>query len=80
MEQQINNSTTPSSLMGKRPTIISVFCVIGFIGVPFILGGLFIPSARDLIIQQYGSSFVPITLFMTLLGLIGLVGYWKMRK
>ncbi len=23
---------------------------------------------------------MPITLFMTLLGLIGLVGYWKMRK
>ena len=80
MEQQINNPMPPSSPLEKRPKLITVFCVLGFIGVPFVLGGLFIPTARDLIIQQYGSSFVPITLFTTLLGFIGLVGYWKMRK
>jgi hypothetical protein len=80
MEQQINNLAQPIPPVKKRPTIITVFCVIGFIGVPFVFGGLLIPSARELLIQQYGFSFVPITVLSSLLGLIGLIGYWKMRK
>jgi len=64
----------------KRPIIITIFCIIGFIGIPITLLGLLIPASRDLIIQQYGFSFVPITIFTTLLGLAGLIGYWMMRK
>ncbi|MBU2218893.1 hypothetical protein KKG15_00105 [Patescibacteria group bacterium] len=80
MEQQIDNSTQQNSLLGKRPKLITVFCIIGFIGVSFILAGLFMPTARQLLIQQYGVLFIPVTLLTTSLGLIGLIGYWKMRK
>jgi len=97
MEQQINNSTQPSSLQGKRPILITILCILGFLGVGFPLisdgpfksivrdvifqqgGPSYVPTTRELIIQQY-SSFIPILIFTTLLGLIGLVGYWKMRK
>ena len=78
MEQQ--NILQPNSPTAKRPKIITVFCIIGFIGAPFVFEGLLIPSARELLIQQYGIFFVPITLLSSLLGLIGLIGYWKMRK
>ncbi|SRR5216684_6572167 len=77
---QSNMPLVPSALPAKRPTLITVLCIIGFIGVPVVLAALVIPTARDLLIQQYGVPFVPITLFLGVLGFAGLVGYWKMRK
>ncbi|MBI4125425.1 MAG: hypothetical protein HY609_02315 [Deltaproteobacteria bacterium] len=80
MEQQNNTLSQLVISVAKRPTIITVFCIIGFIGTPFVFGGLLIPSARTFLIQQYGLLFVPITILSSLLGLIGLIGCWKMRK
>jgi hypothetical protein len=64
----------------ERPIIITIFCILGFIGVPLTFLGLVIPSSRELFIQQYGFSFIPTTMMITALGLIGLIGYWRMRK
>ncbi|MFH1170450.1 MAG: hypothetical protein V1704_02735 [Candidatus Vogelbacteria bacterium] len=80
MEPTKNGNLVQSAPLINRPTIITIICVFGFVAVLFILSSLFMSSARLEITQQYGSTFLPITIFTTLLGLIGLVGYWKMRK
>lgn len=64
----------------KRPIIITIFCILGFIFIPITLLGLILPASRDLIIQQYGFSFVLITAFTALLGLAGFIGLWMMRR
>lgn len=64
----------------KRPLLITIFCVIGFIGSLFVAAGLLIPSARQMLEQQYGVSFLFVTFIVLVLGLTGLIGIWMMRK
>ena len=64
----------------KRPIIITIFCIMGFLAVPFIIAGFLIPSGRNFLIQQYGFSFILIANLLSILSLAGLIGYWKMRK
>lgn len=63
----------------KRPVIITIVCVFGFIGVLLNFLGIIITKSRDLLIQEYGVFFIFITALVSLLGLIGFVGYWLMR-
>jgi hypothetical protein len=50
----------------KRPAIITIICILGFLGALMMLLTLLNPSARTQMIQETG--------------VIGLVGYWKMKR
>lgn len=65
---------------GKRPLLVTIFCILGFIAVPIVLFGMLVPSVRDVLIQRHGVLYVPITLLTTILALAGLIGYWTMKK
>jgi hypothetical protein len=80
MEQQFNNSIPQSTLPEKRPILISALCIFGFLSFLFSMSWFFIPFARNSMIQAYGVVFVPVSLLIYILGLIGFIGYWKMKK
>ncbi len=65
------NDTPPQ----KRPTPITVVCIIGFIGstlsIPFIFSDL---------AQEIGSWYPPLLAFASAVGLSCMVGLWKMKK
>ena len=63
-----------------RPIILTILCLLGFMGVPIVIGGVLIPTTQMMFTQQYGGSFVPVTLLLSLAGLTGLIGIWKMRR
>ena len=42
----------------KRPIILTILCLLGFMGVPIVIGGVLIPTTRMMFTQQYGDSFV----------------------
>ena len=72
----------PISESRKRPTIITVFCVIGFIS-GFISLGLTLLSSRDFngfSVETYGAWYMPFVVVNMILYLVSVVGYWKMRK
>jgi hypothetical protein len=64
----------------KRPLLITIFCIVGFIGAVFVALGLFIPAISQSLAQQYGASFIVVTFISLVLGLAGLIGMWLMRK
>ena len=71
---------------GKRPLLITIFCILGFI-VVFItlIYFLIISGSTSAVpifpINLYGGVFYPFPIiFFPLCGLAGLIGYWKMRK
>ncbi|MBI3632540.1 MAG: hypothetical protein HY225_03765 [Candidatus Vogelbacteria bacterium] len=68
------------SEQGKRSSLITILCVLGFIGELISLLVLSNPYMRDLIMKQNGFFPYQVDLFRSLLGLIGLIGYWKMHK
>jgi hypothetical protein len=51
-----------------------------FLGAVFMLLGFLMPSARDQLARLYGPTFLPVTGLILVLGVTGLVGYWRMRK
>lgn len=59
----------------KRPTSITVICIIGFIGAVFALAMIFSPRA-----QQIGSWYPPYLAFSAIIGLVCMLGLWTMRK
>ena len=59
----------------KRPTTITVICIIGFAGTALIIPLIFSPVAR-----QIGSWYPPYLAFSAAAGFICMVGLWKMRK
>ena len=76
MEHNENNNSSQ-----KRPLIITIICIIGFISAPlFILRLLFIPEVATKLTEIYGKQFVPATILLAVIGLIALIGFWKMRK
>jgi len=64
----------------QRPTLITVFCVLGFIGIPIMLLSIAIPEVRNQMIQQYGNLVMLNLIVSSILGTIGLVGLWQMKK
>ena len=59
----------------KRPTSITVICVIGFIGALITVPLIFSP-----IVQQIGDWYPPYLGFSAVLGLACMVGLWMMKK
>jgi hypothetical protein len=66
------NETTEKA---KRPTSITVICVIGFVGALISLPLIFSPIA-----QQIGSWYPPYLGFSSVVGLVCMVGLWTMKK
>jgi len=63
------------ALKSKRPTSITVICVLGFIGAAFSIPLIFSDVAR-----QLGSWYPPFLGLMSALGLACMIGLWKMKK
>lgn len=59
----------------KRPTSITVICVIGFVGALISLPLIFSPIA-----QQIGSWYPPYLAIASVAGLVCMAGLWKMKK
>lgn len=71
-KQEIINPLNP---VKKRPVIITVICVLGFIGS--LLNFLMIFSE---VAKNNGSWYTPYLIFLGIIGLICMVGLWKMKK
>lgn len=65
-------TTQPSS---QRPTVITVICVLGFIGGLFAVPMIFADNARKI-----GAWYPPYLATSVLVGFICMVGLWKMRR
>lgn len=66
------NETTSKA---KRPTPITVICIIGFIGVL-----LSVPLVFSSIAQQVGDWYPPYLGFSAVVGLACMIGLWMMKK
>ena len=72
MEQQsIDNQVNEK----KRPTAITVICVLGFIGAAFT-----IPLIFSSIAGQIGSWYPPYLGLSAIIGFVCMVGLWQMKK
>ncbi|MGB3493606.1 MAG: hypothetical protein WBA57_12815 [Elainellaceae cyanobacterium] len=67
------NETTAKK--GKRPTSITVVCIIGFIGALLTVPLIFSP-----LVQQIGAWYPPYLGFSAVVGLACMVGLWMMKK
>jgi hypothetical protein len=59
----------------KRPTSITVICVIGFLGAL-----ITVPLIFSSIAQQIGTWYPPYLAFSAVVGLFCMVGLWMMKK
>jgi len=59
----------------KRPTSITVICIVGFIGALLAVPLVFSPVA-----QQVGAWYPPYLGFSAIVGLACMVGLWMMKK
>ena len=76
MEQQnITNPVNEKLDEKKRPTAITVICVLGFIGAAFTIPLIFSDIAR-----QIGNWYPPYLGLSAILGLVCMVGLWQMKK
>lgn len=66
--------------IGKRPLIITIICILNFIGYALSFLSLVIPEERAMLVQRAGTMMVPIAFAICILAFVGMVGYWKMRK
>ncbi len=66
----MNDTLTP-----KRPTVITVICILGFIGA-----ALSIPVIFSNVAQAIGSWYPPYLGASAVAGLICMLGLWKMKK
>lgn len=80
MEQKIDNFHPGFPFSDKRPTSITLVCLLGFLGLGFAVLGILIPNVRNQIINQYDFYFILFAILTSILSLLGLIGYWKMRK
>jgi hypothetical protein len=72
MEQQnIENQATEK----KRPTAITVVCIMSFIGVAFTF-----PLIFSNISAQIGSWYPPYLGLSAIIGLVCMIGLWQMKK
>jgi hypothetical protein len=68
----MNDTPTPTP---TRPTVITVICILGFIGAALTIPLIFSNTA-----QSIGSWYPPYLGASAVVGLICMVGLWKMKK
>ena len=59
----------------RRPTAITVMCIIGFIGAAFAIPAVFSDAARAI-----GDWYPPYLAFSSTVGLVCLIGLWMMKR
>jgi uncharacterized membrane protein len=59
----------------QRPPVITLLCILGFIGVLFM-----IPKVFSKVAQDVGSWYPPYLVFVGAIGLVCNIGFWKMKK
>ena len=64
----------------KRPVIITIICILGFLGALMMLLTLLNPSARTQMIQETGVIIIPFLMSIFIFWVAGLIGYWKMKR
>ena len=67
-------SESPFAAAKGRPVIITIICILAFIGVLFAIPLIFSSYA-----SQIGSWYPPFLAVSTLVGLVSLIGFWLMR-
>ena len=70
----MNMSDTPPALH-QRPPVITIICILGFLGVLFVVPRVFSSAARDV-----GTWYPPYLAFIGIVGLICNIGFWQMKK
>ena len=68
-------SEAPSQPANKRPVIITVICIIGFIGALFAIPLIFSSFAANV-----GAWYPPFLGLTTIVGIASFVGLWRMRS
>jgi hypothetical protein len=66
-----------------RPTRFTIWCVLGVVNAAYTIWWLFTPAGQAVTAAGsnfLGDAFVGGTLLATALGLIGIAGYWLMRR
>lgn len=58
-----------------RPQAITIICVFGFLGVALSIPQFFSPKTL-----QIGSWYLPYLCFSVLMGMVCMLGLWKMKK
>jgi hypothetical protein len=61
----------------ERPTIITVICIIGFIGAGF---SLVLLAMWDTLARKIGPWYPPFLLAAAAVGMVCFLGMWRMRK
>ncbi|MBV8211639.1 MAG: hypothetical protein JOZ08_00260 [Verrucomicrobia bacterium] len=74
MSEAPSQPATPSQPTNKRPVIITVICVIGFIGALFTIPILFSHFASDI-----GAWYPPFVGLSAIVGIVSFIGLWRMR-
>jgi hypothetical protein len=64
----------------KRPAIITIICILGFLGAVMMLLTLLNPSARTQMIQEEGVIIIPFLMSIFIFWVAGMIGYWKMKR
>ena len=79
MDQQNNTiSVTPVTAPRMRPGIITFFCILGFIGAAITAAILMISASASNPTTWLGTLII--TSLVIILEVVGLIGYWRMRK
>ncbi len=63
------------TVKAKRPIIITIMCIIGFIGAAFS-----IPLAFSSLAQAIGPWYPPSLLVSSVAGIAAMIGFWLMKK
>jgi len=74
-QQEILDQTNEAGNNKKRPTAITVICVLSFIGAALAFPTIFSDTAR-----QVGSWYPPYLGLSVVIGLVCMLGLWKMKK
>ena len=75
MSEAPSQSATPSQPTNKRPVIITVICIIGFIGALFSIPIVFTSFASNV-----GAWYPPFLGLSAIVGIASFIGLWRMRS
>ena len=64
----------------KRPYVLSLICVLGFIGLPYLLMDLDDPELQRINSEKYGPNHMMISFVLNCLKFVAFSGFWLMRK
>ena len=74
------SETRNKTTVVKRPAIITIICILGFLGAIMMLLTLLSASARTQMIQEEGAIIMPFLMSIFIFWVAGMIGYWKMKR